>query len=381
MGNLRDLFTDKYLLKRPSFQRCRAKAARHGYDLSRDDYAVLMRDIRKLRHLFEEAEVDPTQVNLKKYVVNSWGKDNFQVKAWLEPKGKEGEEGEAGQSFIPAPARPSLRPAKVKIGGMAYLFIPDIHFGYFRDNDDLAPIHDEDAVGVVLNVARAYQPDSIIVLGDVLDLAGFGSYTTSPGHRHLANEALQRAYEFFTDLRSVAPDANIVLLEGNHEARINRYLCDRAPEVAGIKRPGDSAATLSVKSLLRLDELEIQYVGPYGTHHWTPEGVRVLHGELIGKNGGDTVSKMLNAYTAPSVCGHVHRLELAYKTRHDPDGPTLTWAMSCGTLARLDGAVPGSRYPDWQQGFGVLWSNGQPSIHPIYGTQTGLLEHHLELPR
>jgi len=377
MPGLRDLFSDKYLLKRPSFQRCRAKAARHGFELTRDDYAVLMRDIRKLRHLFEEAEVDPAQVNLKKYVVNSWGKDNFQVKAWLEPKGED----EAKESpFIPV-ARPPLKPAKTAIGGMHYLFIPDIHFGYFRAGDALSPVHDEDAVGVVLNVARAYQPTNIVVLGDMLDLAGFGSYTTSPAHRHLANEALQRAYDFFTNLRSVAPDANIIVLEGNHEARINRYLCDRAPEAAGIKRPGEGTPVLSVKSLLRLDEMGIEYVGPYGTHYWTPEGVRVLHGELIGKNGGDTASKMLNAYAAPSVCGHVHRLELAYKTRHEADGPTLTWAMSCGTLARLDGAVPGSAYPDWQQGFGVLWLNNQPSIHAIYGGSTGLLEQSLELPR
>ncbi len=371
--NLRDVFSDKYLLKRPSYHRCAAKAARHGLELSRDQYALLMRDIRKLRHLFEEAEVDPDSVNIQKYVVNSWGRDNFQVKAWLEPKrGKE-----EGEDFYITPYRSPLKPGKTYISGMSYLFIPDIHFGYTRNGDILDPIHDEDAIAVVLEIARRYQPVNIVVLGDALDLAGFGSFSTNPSLRYLANEAIQRAYEFFKDLRAASPLSTITLLEGNHEARISRYLADKAPEVAGIRRAGDKAGALTIPNLLRLDESAVDYIGPYPSHYFA-DGMRILHGSLIGRGGGETVAKMLKEYAEPSVCGHVHRLELAYKTRHGADGPALTWAMSCGTLARLDGAVPGSHQSDWQQGFGVLWSNGQPSIHAIYGRSTGLLEQTLE---
>jgi UDP-2,3-diacylglucosamine pyrophosphatase LpxH len=254
------------------------------------------------------------------------------------------------------------------------LYIPDCHVGF--DGDD--PIHDEQAMGAVWNVARSYQPANIVILGDYLDLAGFGSYSTHSALRNKTNEALQEAYDWLVRLRSYCPASRIVYLEGNHEARINRYLSDKAPELEGIKQVGEETGALSLRHLLRLDELGIEYAGPYGTRLGL-DGVQLIHGDLIGRTGGETAAKLLKAHSVPTVCGHVHRLELAYKTTHlAGGGPSLTWAMSCGTLARLDGTVPGSRYPDWQQGFGILWDNGQPSIHAIYAGSTGLLEHSFE---
>lgn len=253
------------------------------------------------------------------------------------------------------------------------LYIPDCHVGF--DGDE--PIHDENAMGAVWSVARSYQPANIIILGDYLDLAGFGSYSTHSGLRNKTNEALQAAYDWLVRLRACCPNSRIVYLEGNHEARINRYLSDKAPELEGIKQVG-GPAVLTLRHLLRLDELGIEYIGPYGTRLWL-DGVQLIHGDLIGRTGGETAAKLLKAHSVPTVCGHVHRLELAYKTTHLPGGgPSLTWAMSCGTLARLDGTVPGSRYSDWQQGFGILWDNGQPSIHAVYGGTTGLLEHSVD---
>lgn len=353
--DLADIFTAEYMNKRPSYARCKARARKYGQALSRDQYAVLRKEIRKLAELFTAANVDPAQVHVKKYVVNSWGADNFQVKAWVEPKGQ-----------APAPA-PDTKPRKFRAKSHSearpdILFIPDAHFGYSDDE----PIHDEQALETVLQVAHALQPAQIIILGDFLDLAGLSSFSTGPGLRHRFNHALAAAYQYLVDLRAACPDATISYIEGNHEHRINRVLADKCPELYGLRRAGSGPEVLGVPHLLRLDELGVGYLGPYKTHFWTEDGIRVLHGELLGKNGGETAAKMLNAYgpEVGIVCGHNHRLELAYKTSHGAGGPCLTWAMACGTLARLDGTTPGSQYPDWQQGFGLVW-NGQPSIHAI----------------
>jgi hypothetical protein len=239
------------------------------------------------------------------------------------------------------------------------LFIPDCHIGYMGDE----PIHDDQAMDKVWAYAAAKKPRMIVILGDFLDLAGFGSYTTHPDLRNQVTRAIQTAYDRLHALRKRCPASDIYYLEGNHEHRINRYLCDNAPEAANIRAANSDVDIWSLRNLLHLDSLRIHYHGPYKTHLWL-DGIRVLHGELLGRTAGDTASKMLKAYAEPSVCGHTHRLELGFKTQYFADGPRLTWAMSCGTLARLDGVVPGSHYPDWQQGFATL-EDGAPRLHPI----------------
>lgn len=354
---VRQVLTDKFLMSRPSFKRFRAKCSRLGLEVDRDDYDAAMRDIRQLKPLFKAAEVDPETVRVDRLVLNSWGnKDNpsFQVKATLTPKGLDQEAG-------PAPARPrKYRVSKSNSAGhMDVLMIPDAHVGWHGSE----PIHDPAAVEAVLSVAARFQPSKIVILGDFLDLAGFGTYKNDAGYLNRTSDAIQTAYEYLARLRAGSPRAEIWYIEGNHEYRIANALRAGTPEAGGLKRAGGEEV-LGIPHLLRLDELGIAYVGPYKTHVWI-EGVRYLHGELLGASGGLTVAKMLGAYQESSVCGHVHRLELAYRTEATEWGNSSAWAMSCGTLARLDGIVPGSRYPNWQQGFGVLWSGGQPAIYQI----------------
>lgn len=348
---LEDLFPPKYLAKRPSYARCAARAAKHGVPLTRDQYAVLTQNIRKLSQLLKAADV-PEDAHVSKYVVNSWGKDNFQVKAFVEP---------GTRLLPPALHKPKHRAARRYggQGGVDTVFVPDTHFGF----NGSEPIHDERALACVLAVCEFYQPSHVVVLGDWLDLAGFSSFSTSPALRNQVNAALEHAHYWLAEFRAACPQAVIWLLEGNHEARIARCLADVLPELHGVKRPGDSEPVHSLVHLLRLAELGIEYKGPYKTHFWL-DGVRILHGELLGKKGGETAAKMLDAYREPAVCGHNHRLELAYMTVHTEYGAQQIWAMSCGTLARLDPVVPGAHYPDWQQGFGLL-SNGVPMLVPI----------------
>jgi hypothetical protein len=67
------------------------------------------------------------------------------------------------------------------------------------------------------------------------------------------------------------------------------------------------------------------------------------------------------------IYGHIHRSEIAWKTRLDYDGAKTIMAASPGCLARIDGAVPSTKggtdldgrpisvTEDWQQGLGVVY--------------------------
>lgn len=358
----------KYLAQRPSFVRLAKRVALKGFTLTRDQYRLLMIDVKSLESLLKLTKVDREAFDVQKYTVNKWGKDNWQVKAHLKPKPKPGE--------TPIqPAVPRTFPTRSSFPGntgVDKLVLPDMHFGFYRTpTGECIPTHDERAISIYLSVAYEYQPSTIVILGDLIDLPTLGKWVQGGEFNQLVDYAKQAAYEFLAALRDACPNARIVYVEGNHEKRLREYMRRLAPELANVTRAGETDPVLSITNLLRLRDLGVEYIGEYGEHFWfdprTPQATRVLHGELIGSSGGLTVAKMLVKYPrVNSMCGHVHRAELAFVTEHLDNGDYETyWAMSPGTGARLDGVVPGERYPDWQNAFGLVWKGNHPSVHVI----------------
>ena len=360
MTQLREALGDAYLAKRPSFARCVARLKKRAPELvealDRPTYEELLKDIRRLEGLLKEANVDAEKYEVERYTVNSWSKGNFQVKAHLKAKGS--------PIKIPEYEPPLLDLSVTPSGPMKALCIPDIHFGFLCEtklNGDIPElewktIHDEKAVAVVLEVAKRYQPEQIVILGDLLDLPALSRWDVEPKHRHQTLTAIKAAHVFLKKLRASCPGTKIFLLEGNHERRLRDYLAKNAPELLGVT---------SVPELLGLNVLDITYVGPYGMRFPVGDKVFATHGHLIGRKGGESAAKMLGEYHLSTIFGHTHRLELAYHTHYDERNEgRVVFSMGCGTLAKLDGSVPGSQHPNWQQGFGVLWEQA-PAIYLI----------------
>jgi len=123
---------------------------------------------------------------------------------------------------------------------------------------------------------------------------------------------------------------------------------------------------LSVPYLLRLDELGVEYIGGYPAGiYWLNDRLACIHGSKV-RSSGSTAALVVDDERVSTIFGHVHRIELAYKTRRVRAGARTSLAASPGTLARIDGAVPstkGSTDPlgrpvpaveNWQQGVGVV---------------------------
>jgi hypothetical protein len=360
----REALGDSFLSHRPSFDRCVRRLARKAPEMveyfHRGVYEPLMDDIRRLESLLKEANVDTDQYEVERYTVNSWSPGNFQVKAHLKRR--------ADGTLRPPEVRPYTPSIEHAVRRADVICIPDIHFGFTAQTIvgddgvprlDWQPIHDPRAVAVMLAVCEHAQPRDIVILGDMLDLPGLGRWDTTPTQRHQTMSAMQAARQFLSDLRTVCPATRIRLLEGNHEKRLADYMARNAPEMLW---------ATDVPGLLGCDDFRVEYIGPYlrKTPLDSEGAVWAYHGTLIGRRGGESAAKMLAEYpTASTVFGHTHRLELAWHTEWDAFGrPQHVFSMGCGTLARIDGAVPGSSCPDWMQGFGVI-SSGRPSIVPI----------------
>lgn len=362
LEQLREILGDEYLANRPSYDRAAARVKKKsGIDMSREDFDLLKRGLRNLEELLNEGKVDRTKFKVRKYTVNSWGKhgDHYQVKAHLVPI-----EEEPLAQIQPAPYNPPKISNKARQTGMEVLIIPDLHVGYRRAKNAMLPLHDERCLSLYLQVAKAFQPEHIVLVGDNLDLPALSRFLTPVDLKYLIQPAIDRLGQFYRDLREAAPRASVKVIEGNHEKRINTSLLTMLPELYGIARAGEEEPVLAVPYLLHFDKLGFEYVAPYGKATYV-NGVRFEHGSLHGRRGGDSVSKLLDKYRRCIVTGHVHRLELAFETIHEEVGAFIVFAMSVGTGALLDGTVPGPEEPNWQNGFGTIWRGNQPQIHLI----------------
>jgi predicted phosphodiesterase len=247
--------------------------------------------------------------------------------------------------------------------------VPDIQFGFFRNRDGvLEPTHDEEAITVALNIIAHIKPELIVCVGDNLDLPEMGKYVTYPSYALTTQATIDRATVFCAEMRAAAPHAKIIWLAGNHEERMPKYLVQNAAAAYGLRRGNtpESWPVLSVPFLCRMDDFGVEYRPGYpAADIWVNKKLRIIHGDRV-KSGGSTAHVYLNAEKSSVIYGHIHRIECAYKTREDYDGPRTIMAASPGCLARIDGAIPSTRggvdldgrplvrHENWQQGLGVV---------------------------
>lgn len=249
------------------------------------------------------------------------------------------------------------------------VIVPDMQIGYYTNrNGELEPTHDEKAIQIALAVIRDVQPSRIVCVGDNLDLPEMGKYLTTPAYQRTTQAAIDRATTFCAEMRAAAPDAKIVWLAGNHEERMPKYLLMNAAAAYGLRKGNtpDSWPVLSVPYLCRMDEFGVEYRPGYpASDFWINEKLRVIHGDRV-KSSGSTAHVYLNNEKTSVIYGHIHRIETAFKTREDYEGPKTIMAASPGCLARIDGAIPSTkggvdldgrpltRHENWQQGLGVV---------------------------
>ena len=320
--------------------------------------------VRSLDDLLEQANVNLEQWRVTKWIANKWeslGKQGhtvplWQVKAWLQRVPEW-----AKQTIKPVRHLPR-KPSRPLAGRMRRaLIIPDSQNGYKVDRrtQKHTPLHDRRAWDIAIQVAQKTQPEEIILLGDMLDLAPFGKYSTEPELHFTTTPSLIELHWWLGQLRLAAPSAKIVYLEGNHELRMQRQINDALKEASDLRPVNDmeGPTALSVPRLLALDELDIEYIAGYpGAEYWLWNSVRAYHGTTVRAGGGASTASVVKGATSHTLFGHVHRTEICARTLSDSSGQRVIYAMTPGTIARIDGVVPGAtKRSDWQQGLGIVY--------------------------
>jgi len=238
------------------------------------------------------------------------------------------------------------------------IFLPDAQI----------PFHDESAVMLGHLAVRELMPDQVVLLGDMLDFPSLSRFEQRPEWSGKVQESLDRYHKMLAQIRSDAPDAEIFVLHGNHEERLQKSIVNNNAELLGIKRANAAKelGVLTLEYLLRLEDLEITSVPGYPNGEiWLRDHLKATHGNIVRSNGSTAAAYMQRDPTASLWFGHIHRSELQWRTTPTRYGAQQRYAASPGTLSRIDGTVPGfsstidehgrvvEKAENWQQGIGL----------------------------
>lgn len=208
------------------------------------------------------------------------------------------------------------------------LVLSDIHI----------PHHDPEALEVALSYGEQIKVDSIMLLGDIMDCYKVSRFTKDPRQKGMLQE-IGETVAFLGDVRKRFPKAKIYYYRGNHEKRVEDYICNSAPEIF------DLIGNL-LQNQLMFHELDIEYL----TEPTRIGKLLFLHGHE--KPGGFTPVNVPEAIfrltNTSSLCGHFHVNQTKIFKNYDGD---RFWVGAVGYLAGPQGYMPLNR---WTSGFAVV---------------------------
>ena len=219
--------------------------------------------------------------------------------------------------------------------------------------DTHAPFHDQRAWRLTMKVMRWLRPKQIVHLGDWQDFYAVSAHSKDP------RRALDLEYEIKEGrklIRQVANIAPTIYCAGNHEARLSRFINDKAPELHEL---------VTTENLLELGKMEVRYI-PYRTSYRIG-CMRFTH-DVNGKAGKNAVVGSLEAMGHNVCIGHIHRI--SYHVNGDLEGErhvgiSVGWL---GDLRAIDYMHRDTVTKDWALGFGIAHhdpSTGYVSIQAV----------------
>lgn len=145
----------------------------------------------------------------------------------------------------------------------------------------ISDLHDQDLDPFVRRIlvdtiVRA-EPDILCLGGDIFDLPEFGKYTQDPRTWDVVGR-IRAVHDLLEEIREVAPDMQIDMIEGNHEYRLLRHMGEATPALKAIL---SDLHGMTVSGLLGLDQYEVHYVA---------------RGDLAAWNKGDINKELRKNY-------------------------------------------------------------------------------------
>lgn len=220
----------------------------------------------------------------------------------------------------------------------------DSQIDYREIDGELHPIHDERALNVVRLMCQDLQPETIVNLGDTVDLSALSRFDKDSTHfDHSMQPAFNRVHRLYAELRSDNPQSRIVEVDSNHNTRLKKFMLKNASQLYGLRQAGheEEYPVMSYPFLANLNAVGVEWVSGYGSaefvygDEYEAPPIVFKHGSLVGSNVANKEANV-NPYTH-IVRGHTHRPEVAHRTMRN--GHYLTY-MIVGVTCSIVGDVP-----------------------------------------
>lgn len=226
------------------------------------------------------------------------------------------------------------------------LIIPDCHHPYVDDK----------AWALLLKVARAVKPTSLVIMGDFGDFVSVTSHAKSAKQRMISlSDELFACNQALSELDELEIEKKFFIM-GNHEDRIDRYINERCPEMHGLMGT-------NIYEALRLKDRSYQYVS-YRDHVYH-DGIWYTHD--TGTAGINAHRSSLHRYQNHVVIGHTHRM--GFEAKRTLHGKPIMGFMPgwLGDASKCAGyAHTSATSCDWTLGFGIArLHDGVSTIEPV----------------
>lgn len=238
-------------------------------------------------------------------------------------------------------------------GAKLWVILPDVHF----------PEHSEEALALALKAVEVLKPTHTLLLGDVLDCSAFSEHskrTIQEDEAYDFEEAEIKPCNAMLDFIQKNTKEHTYFLEGNHEARIERWAVKGGQANKSIYKLISPQHTLAKH---RKNFTMVPYAVPTGAQRGFVQIVKhssqMRTGGLVAVHGWSFARHAARLHLEKSrsqsiVFGHTHRQQV--ETSRDPWSGQIVKAFNPGTLSKLEPlyAVGGSP-TDWSHGFALCY--------------------------
>lgn len=201
---------------------------------------------------------------------------------------------------------------------------------------------DKRSIAAVEKYIKDAKPDEIICIGDFMDFDCISTHNDRKP-RLVEGETIAADYEAGNKVldrwQKLAP--RIVLLEGNHDYRVERFI-DEYPRMAG---------SLEVEKALKLKERGIKWVRSWSEGELYKIGnASFIHGIYVNDHHA---KKHVEAFGTSIFYGHTHDIQLYSKVTAG-DNKTIV-GQSLGCLCDYNQQYMNGKPNRWQQAFAEFW--------------------------
>jgi len=211
-------------------------------------------------------------------------------------------------------------------------------------SDQHLPFEDKKANQLVFKFLSDFKPDTIYLLGDLIDFWQISKFLITPQRKLDLQKDIDKAKVYLTQLRDLCPNADISLHYGNHLDRLRKYIWVNAKALHDLR-------SLDLDFMLGTDTLKIRTIKE--AQGYEKVGYLCLtHGTVVSQDSAMTARRNLQKYGLSVICGHTHRLGSTYKT--DLRGMIGAWENGCLCDLKLVRQW-GNELANWQTGFSILF--------------------------